>query len=207
VFVALSRQVRDLWWVGERFLFGFALAVDGRSAGFLSSTGSLAADETVEEIHVIDNETREARKLADCPNSRLIKHGTTSFIYKSRCYRLVAGLDGQTWLWSDIEGVWQGALDQPARFLLAHDYFDNDPPRTYDPTDDWSPDGRYQLLLSRRGEGTNRWVLDMDSGQTIELPLYANSFNRYGQWQWTPDNHLLALREPLFEGEEDNFAE
>lgn len=208
LFTADTRQVRELWSEPDHYLLAYALATNGRDAALITRSTPLDTPEDPEVIQVIDGETGQITTLADCPYTRPFENDTDN-VYIDHCHSLVAVPDGQTWLWRDSEGVWQGELAQPPRLLVPHEYFDNDPPRIYTPTDDWSPDGRYQLLLARRFEGRNRWVLDMITGQNMEVP---NSYIELGQlvsyWQWTADNQLFTVRPPRYEeGETDNFAE
>ncbi len=208
LFTADTRQVRELWSEPDHYLLAYALAANGRDAALITRSTLLGTNEDPEVIQVIDGETGQITTLADCPYTRPFGDDTDNF-YIDHCHSLVAAPDGLTWLWRDSEGVWQGGLGQAPRLLVPHEYFDNDPPRIYTPTDDWSPDGRYQLLLARRFEGRNRWLLDMTTGQNIEVP---NSHVELGQvvsyWQWTPDNQLFTVRPPRYEaGETDHFAE
>lgn len=207
LFEAANRQVREVWSDSEAYLLALALAVDGRSAAFITSTTSLRAEAGVKTVQLLDVQTGQKTTLADCPTSRLIANGSTTFTYTTGCTQLVAVPDGKTWLWHDIEGVWQGGLQQISRLLVPHEFFADDPPRLYIPTDEWSLNGRYQLLSGHRGEGSHPWLLDMLTEQTVELPNYAPGLEYWVDWLWTQDNRLLAIRQPIEEGEETNFAE
>lgn len=207
LFEAASRQVREVWADSEAYLLALAMAVGGSSAAFITSTAPLQAEEGVKTVQLLDLQTGQRTKLADCPISRLVANGTTAFTFTTACNHLVAVPDGQTWLWSDVEGVWQGGLQQTSRLLVPHEFFDGDPPQLYVPTDEWSPNGRYQRLSGHRGEGSHPWLLDMLTGQTVELPNYTPGLDYWADWLWTQDNRLLAIRQPIEEGEETNFAE
>lgn len=208
LFNAETRQIEERWAETEHYLFAYALAVDGRSLAYITSTTSSQAGQGVEVIQLIGDGQDKPSKLADCPNSHSFGSGDNSFIYTTRCQNLVAGADGRTWLWRDIEGVWQGSLEQSPRLLVAHEYDENDPPRIYSATTDWSPDGRYQLLSAHRSEGSNRWVLDMTSGQLIEVPNSTTGLQDVAYWQWIEDNRLFTVRPPVtINGETDNVAE
>ncbi len=208
LFQATTRLLQELWSESDTYLFAYALAVDGRSVALITGTTSSQTGEGVETVQLINSESGQASKLTDCPNSRQLGNETNSFTYTLRCQSLVAAPDGRTWLWRDIEGVWQGGREQAPRLLVAHDFFEEDLPRIYSPTTDWSPDGRYQLLSAQRFEGSNRWVLDMTTGQTIAVPNSVTGLDKVAYWQWTPDNHLFTVRPPIYiNGETDNVAE
>jgi hypothetical protein len=208
LFEAQSRQVRELWSESDSYLFAYALAVDGRSTAIITSGSSLPEGEGSEVIQVINHASGQVTTLANCTNVSQADDEETRFVYKPRCQTLVAAPDGQTWLWQDVEGVQQGGLYESVHLLVPHDYIENDPSRYYSPTDDWSPDGRYQLLSARRFKGSTRWVLDMSNGQTIEVPNSVTGLDMVAYWQWTPDNRLFTVRLPIYiDGETDNFGE
>ena len=194
-----TRQLRELWSEADLYLFSHALADNGRSAAFVTSTTSFSVwrtNSSPAEIKVIDGETGQITPLAVCPNTR----EPGSYVHSSSCLSLISAPNSQTWLWADIEGVWQGGIEQPAQLLVPHDYFEDALPRTYSPTTDWSPNSRYQLLLSQSFESQHRWLLDMNNGQTLFVPNSGIDFGASPHWQWTQGNRLLALRPQTSEG-------
>ena len=207
LFEAGTKQMEMLWSESEQYLLAYALAPNGRSAAIITSATSPRSreDQGIQDIiSVINREDRQITPLTNCPNAR----PEANFTYINRCQTIVSTPDNQSWLWRDIEGVWQGNLEQTPRLLLAHDYFDNDPPRIYHPTDDWSPNGRYQLLLARRFKGRTRWVFDINTQQIMEVPNSIVGLDRLSYWQWTQDNHLFGVRQPNRRDDEaDHIAE
>lgn len=192
-----SRELRELWSETDTYLFAYALATDGRSAAIITSTTSHDEEGGQETIKVIDSELRQAATLTTCPNRRQKSYENREIDYTLRCTELAAVPHSDTWLWRDIEGVWQGGLNSAPRLLAAHDFFeDSDPALIYSPTHDWSPNGRYQLLSARRFEGGNHWLLDIDTGQATVIENSNFGINPGVIWQWTQDNRLLAVPPP-----------
>jgi hypothetical protein len=117
---------------------------------------------------------------------------------------MTAAPDGQSWLWYDVEGLWHGGLEQPPRMLWAHEFFEEDWPRVFRPTSDWSPDGRYHLLWGQQGQVGRYYVFDTVMGSMVETPDYVDEVFR---WLWLGDGRLVVMRHPVNPGEVGNFVE
>ena len=204
-----SREISELWSEADAYLSGFSLAADGRTAAFITGMVSAWEGGGAETVKVIERERGAIMVLSDCSNTISLDRGGGLFDYTNHCESVVAAPDGRSWLWNDIVGVWQGEVGQSPQMLVAHEFPADEWPRIYRPTEEWSPDGRYQLLRGRYFEGgsSERFVLDMTTGSTVQLPVYDEILDRFVEWLWTADGRLTVLRQPTFEVEEDNFAE
>lgn len=191
-----SRQLSELWSESDHYLAGYAISGDGQTVAFINSIPTLE-DASIQEIKVINIAWEQPVKLADCPNRRQNNTGQREVDYVVSCTEVVAVPDSETWLWRDIVGLWQGGLNTQPRLLVENNFFnDNDPPLFYEPTNDWSSDGRFQMIIGRRGEGFYLHVLDIANNQLIEVPNSASGIERVVRWQWAPNNQLVTLQSP-----------
>ena len=206
LFDAHTRELHELWSETDSYLFAYDLAGDGRSTAIITNTSSYREEGGQETITIIDNDQRQASTLGSCPNRRQKSYEDREIDYIFHCRTLVSVPNSNTWLWRDIVGVWQGGLTATPRLLVTHDFFeDSDPPLLFIPTRDWSPDGRYQLLSALRFEGGNRWLLDMETGQSVALENSGFGIEPGPVWQWTQDNRLLTVLPP--DGDANVFVE
>ncbi len=201
VFDGATSQLEEVWSEPDRFLMAYALSTDGRTIGMVSAGEVSGDDEKKYVIDLIDIELREKTPMVSCPNTRPIDH----FVYRKPCW-IAAVPNSQNWMWSDIDGVQIGGVDQPARLLVPHVFDGKALPLAFYPTPDWSPDGRYQLLLASRYEGSTRWILDTITGQVIEVPDSVEGTGLMTFWQWTWDNRLVTIKSTADESSDSPSA-
>jgi hypothetical protein len=144
--------------------------------------------------------------VATCDTA--INIGDRRFHYYLPCDSLVWTPDSQSLLWGDGAGVWQMTSGNSPVLLVPNELYENDPPRLFRPTMDWSLDGRHQLLVASRAEGSNRYIYDTKTQQLIEVSNSTSGLGDFSYWIWTHDNHLFTVRAPrLSIGEVDAVAE
>jgi hypothetical protein len=184
-------------------LLDFALSPDGQVVAY--TTGEVGA--TSGSVHLLAMDGRQ-QTVVSCQLIYAQDHG--DFVHTSHvgCGTLRWSPDSQTVLWSDVAGVWEGGWRTEPRLLIANEWFADDAPRIYVPTQDWSLDGRYQLVIAHRGKGYSRRVYDRQTGTLIEVPHSITGLGETAYWRWTQDNRLFTVRPPAyFDDETENIAE
>ncbi len=183
-------------------LADFALSPDGQSVVYTVQD----EDQPTGSVHFLTSDGA-TQTIATCQWLYIKDHPDWVYTYDTGCGDISWAPDNQTFLWNDIDGVWAGGLQTPPRLLIANEWFDDDPPRTYYPTQDWSPNGRYLLIQARRGGGITLRILDTNTEAVIEVPYFLSTIDPEAYWLWTQDNRLFVMRPHRRDETPDNFAE
>jgi hypothetical protein len=190
-------------------LVDFALSPDSRRVAYVIGEDDPQGSEVrpAEPIYVLEAASDTAPVIvATCDTA--INIGDRRFHYYLPCGPLVWTPDSQSILWGDGAGVWQTTPSNSPVILVHNELYEDDPPRLFRPTIDWSPDGRYQLLVASRAEGSNRHVYDTETQQLIEVPNSTSGLGDFTHWIWADDKRLFTVRGPEpSDGEIDAVAE
>lgn len=183
-------------------LVDFALSPDGQSAAYTvqdeeQPTGSVC-------LVTSDGVTQT---LAPCQWLYTKDHGDWIFTAEVGCGNISWAPDSQMFLWGDADGVWASVWQTTPRLLVANEWFEDDPPRIYSATQDWSPNGRYLLINAKRSKGATLRVFDTTTEALFEVPYPLPNIDPGAYWVWTQDNRLFLVRPPGLDEGTDNFAE
>jgi len=124
------------------------------------------------------------------------------------CLALLWTPDSQRVIWADARGIWEywttsiaetASLLQPNFYHLEGGFEVN----VFQPID-WSPSGRYLRLDVWHWEGGSETILDLHSGQLIEIPYtFAYEGPVISSVSWMQDDRLFMVRT---EGAYSNFV-
>lgn len=138
---------------------------------------------------------------ADDP-SRAVAVGTCAAKAYVESYRTVDCLgdvaltaDGTRVAWADGHGVWVANVPGGApRLTLTHDILVREGPGSsvYRP-DWWSPDGRSLAIIVAGWEGSERALLDVESGRVTVIPETSEWVESQAELAWRPDGGGLLI--------------
>lgn len=172
-------------------LLDFALSPDGQSVAYTLQD----EERPTGTVYLLASDGSQ-QTIAICQRIYTKDYGDWVYTADVGCGAISWSPDGQTALWRDVDGVWEGGWQTAPRLLIANEWFEDDPPRIYAPTQDWSPDGRYLLINARRGKGITLRVFDTETAALLELPHSLTALDNRAYWLWTQDNRLFTVRPP-----------
>lgn len=200
LFDTQTRELQDVWQESEQFLLDYAIATDGNKIAAITSLTPPEEREGNDTVQVLDVASGRQETIINCSTYIRLQYSTVETTVTNRCNGLVAVPDdNEKWLWSDVLGVWEGGTPYFPTLIVSNLF--ELPPRFHTPTTDWSSNGRYQLLRSRRSKGEDRRVLDMVTQTVVPIPNSTVGLDQAPQWQWTADNHLFGILPTRSNGE------
>lgn len=126
------------------------------------------------------------------------------------CFGLLWSPDSQQLVWADARGIWDYWPDLATTSLLQSNryHIDGEFDLNVFRLIDWSPSGRYLRLDVGHFEGLSESILDLQSGQLIEIPYtFAYEGPVITSVSWMQDDRLFMVRTTGGYGNFVNYAE